>query len=66
MGGVELNLRFPDFLGKNEKIQLGSAGRFWQNLRIEKILGEIENFFARGGSVLCAGRLASRNSLRNR
>ena len=30
MGGVELNLRFPDFLGKNEKIQLGSAGRFWQ------------------------------------
>ena len=66
MGGVEPNLRFPDFLGKNEKIQLGSARRFWQNLRIEKILGEIENFFARGGSVLCAGRLASRNSLRNR
>ena len=45
VGGSELNLCFPDFLGKNEKIQLGSAGRFLQNLRITKFSGEIENFF---------------------
>ena len=37
--GADLNLCFPDFLGKNEKIQLGSAGRFLQNLRIEKNSG---------------------------
>lgn len=43
--GADLNLRFPDFLGKNEKIQLGSVGRFLQNLRITKCSGEIENFF---------------------
>ena len=55
MGGVELNLRFPDFLGKNEKIQLGSAGRFWQNLRITKFSGEIENFFVSDWMLLCDG-----------
>lgn len=53
--GADLNLCFPDFLGKNEKIQLGSAGRFLQNLRITKFSGEIEIFFARDGSVLCDG-----------
>ena len=42
---ADLNLCFPDFLGKNEKIQLGSAGRFLQNLRITKFSGEIEIFF---------------------
>ena len=55
MGGVELNLRFPDFLGKNEKIQLGSAGRFLQNLRITKFSGEIENFFVSDWMLLCDG-----------
>ena len=45
VGECELNLCFPDFLGKNEKIQLGSAGRFLQNLRITKFSGEIEIFF---------------------
>lgn len=53
--GADLNLCFPDFLGKNEKIQLGSVGRFLQNLRITKFSGEIEIFFARDGSVLCDG-----------
>ena len=43
--GADLNLCFPDFLGKNEKIQLGSVGRFLQNLRITKFSGEIEIFF---------------------
>lgn len=55
MGGVEPNLRFPDFLGKNEKIQLGSAGRFLQNLRITKFSGEIENFFVSDWMLLCDG-----------
>lgn len=44
VGECELNLCFPDFLGKNEKIQLGSAGRFLQNLRIEKILDSLHKF----------------------
>lgn len=56
VGGSELNLCFPDFLGKNEKIQLGSAGRFLQNLRITKFSGEIEIFFVRDGSMFCSGR----------
>lgn len=55
MGGVELNLRFPDFLGKNEKIQLSSAERFLQNLRITKFSGEIENFFVSDWMLLCDG-----------
>lgn len=55
MGGVELNLRFPDFLGKNEKIRLSSAVRFLQNLRITKFSGEIEIFFVSGWMLLCGG-----------
>ena len=53
--GADLNLCFPDFLGKNEKIQLGSAGRFLQNLRITKFSGEIEIFFVSGWMLLCGG-----------
>lgn len=53
--GADLNLCFPDFLGKNEKIQLGSAGRFLQNLRITKFSGEIENFFVSDWMLLCDG-----------
>ena len=45
VGECELNLCFPDFLGKNEKIQVGGEGRFLQNLRIIKFSGEIEIFF---------------------
>ena len=53
--GADLNLCFPDFLGKNEKIQLGSVGRFLQNLRITKFSGEIENFFVSDWMLLCDG-----------
>lgn len=53
--GADLNLCFPDFLGKNEKIQLGSVGRFLQNLRIPKFSGEIENFFVSGWMLFCGG-----------
>lgn len=53
--GSDLNLCFPDFLGKNEKIQLGSVGRFLQNLRITKFSGEIEIFFVSGWMLLCDG-----------
>ena len=54
--GADLNLRFSDFRSKNEKIRLGSARRFLQNLRIPKFSGEIENFFARDGLVRYNGR----------
>ena len=53
--GADLNLCFPDFLGKNEKIRLGSVGRFLQNLRITKFSGEIEIFFVSGWMLLCDG-----------
>lgn len=53
--GADLNLCFPDFLGKNEKIQLGSVGRFLQNLRITKFSGEIEIFFVSVWMLLCDG-----------
>ena len=55
VGGSELNLCFPDFLGKNEKIQVGGEGRFLQNLRITKFSGEIEIFFVSGWMLLCDG-----------
>lgn len=55
MEGADLNLRFPDFLGKNEKIRLSSAERFLQNLRITKFSGEIENFFVSDWMLLCDG-----------
>ena len=51
--GADLNLCFPDFLGKNEKIQVGGEGRFLQNLRIAKFSGEIEIFFVSGWMLLC-------------
>ena len=53
--GADLNLCFPDFLGKNEKIQVGGEGRLLQNLRITKFSGEIEIFFVSGWMLLCDG-----------